>query len=103
MNLKMYGLVNIFMYLLGPTKSITCIVLALLLAYLSNIPYKNTKIFKSYWKQFVMGKANKRSLSGCAPFSINAGPYGKATSILGMSICDDIIQNTVTMLLLDGI
>ncbi len=103
MSLKMYSFLNIFMYLLGPATTILCFALALLLTYLANFPYKNTKIFKSYWKQFVIRREDRQKLRSCVPVSVNLGPYGKATAMLGLKICDDIIRNTVTMLLLGGI
>ncbi len=100
MTLKMYSLLNIFMYLLGPAATILCLELALGLTYLANFPYKNTKVFKLYWKQFATSKENRRLLKACVPSGFNLGPYGVARALLGLHICDDIIRNTVTLLLL---
>jgi len=100
MTLKMYGVVNIFMYLLGPAATILGFVLALILTHLANFPFKNTRIFGLYWRHFANNKENKRLLRTCRPCGFSLGPYGVARALLGLQICDDIIHNTVTVLLL---
>ncbi len=99
-SLKMYSLLNITMYMMGPATTLLAFVLPLWLTYLANFPYKNTKIYKIYWKKFVTGKENKRLLRACVHVGLNLGPYGMVKAILGLHICDDIIRNTVTLLLL---
>lgn len=100
MSLKMYNKLNIFMFLLGPASTLLSIALALILTYLCNFPYRNTKTFQIYWKRFVVTKDSRRVLRACFPIGIRVGPYGIAKSILGLYIFDDIIHNTVTLLLL---
>ncbi len=58
-------------------------------------------MFKMYWKKIVVRKEDLRRLNACRPFSVELGPYGMSTSKLGLLICDDIIKNSVTILLLD--
>lgn len=103
MSLKMYSKLNIFMFLLGPASTLLSVALALLLTYLSNFPYRNTKTFQIHSKQFVMTKESRRVLRSCSHIGIRLGPYGIANSILGVYILDDIIRNTVTLLLLGKI
>ncbi len=86
MSLKMYSLLNIMTYMMGPTTTILCFVLALLLSYLVNMLYKSTIIYKLYWKKFVSGKENRRLLRTCAPFSFNLGFNGMARAILSLQM-----------------
>jgi hypothetical protein len=100
MTLKMYSKLNLFLYMIGPATTMTCFGLAFLLTFLNNFPNKNSKIFKFYWKQFVARKEDKRMLYACKPYGVDLGPYGMSTSRLGLLICDDMLQNSVAMLLL---
>ncbi len=61
-------------------------------------PYKNSKYFKMYWTRFAVGKREKMMIRECKPVGFTLGPYGTATSKLGLLLFDDIIRNTVTML-----
>ncbi len=100
MTLKMYSMLNIFIYMLAPAITTICFGIAIFLTYLSSFPYKNSKYFKVYWKSVVVGKKERMMINACKPIGFNLGPYGTATSKLGLLICDDIIRNTVTMLLM---
>ncbi len=42
-------------------------------------------------------------LRACQPSGYDLGPYRICTAKLGISICVDIIRNTVTMILLDAV
>ncbi len=98
--LKMYTVLNIFTYIIAPTGTVICFVVAILFTYLANFPYKNSLIFKQYWKRIVTRKEEKRMLLACTRIGFDLGPYGLAKAMLGLHICDDIIRNTVTFLLL---
>lgn len=100
MTFKMYSRLSLFLYMIGPATAMTSLGLALLLTFLNNFPYQNSKIFKLYWKQFVARKEDRRMLYACKAYGVDLGLYGMSTSKLGLLICDDIIQNSVTMLLM---
>ncbi len=103
MTLKMYSMLNFFMYMLGPAIALLAFGLALLLTILGDFPHKHSKIFKVYWNQVVTRKHYKQILRACPQVGFNINPYGIATAKLGLHICEEIIRNTVTMLLFDVI
>ncbi len=98
--LNMYSMLNFFMYMLGPAITVLAFGLNLLLSLLADFPHKNSKIFKLYWNQVVTRKHDKQLLQACPQLGLHLYPYGMATAKLGLHICDQIIRNTVTMLLL---
>ncbi len=102
MSLKMYTMLNIIIYALAPATTALCFVLALLLTKLANIPYRNSQMFKTHWTKFVRNKGHRKLVHACVPIGFLLGPYGLAKAKLGLNICDDIIRNTVTLLLLGG-
>ncbi len=99
----MYHILNIFVYLLAPVTAIIGIVLAMVLTYLADFPYKNSKMFLLYWKQILTRKEDRKVLNACVPTGFHLGPYGLARAKLGLQICDDIVRNTVTLLVLGSI
>jgi hypothetical protein len=101
MTLKMYSKLNLLIYMLGPAITLLGFGLSLMLTFLANFPYKNSKIFKLCWNQFGISKMQRKMLHACKPVSFKIGPYGMVTSKLGLIFCDDIIRNTVTMMLLN--
>ncbi len=97
---KMYGEVHFIIYLCGTSLTIICFVVAIVFTYLVGLPYKNLETFKTYWLTKVHCKENRKVLRSLRSCGFQMGPYGVSTSKLGVKICDDIIQNTVTVLLL---
>ncbi len=98
---RMYGKLNLFGYMFGPAVSFCCFVFALLLTCFAGILYTHCKKFKNYWGWQIQKKEDRKRLRSCKIFGFMLGPYGIAYAKLGLRICDDIIQNTVTILLLD--
>ncbi len=103
MTLKMYTMLNFFMYMLAPAIVLLTFGLALLLTFLADFSHKNSKLFKTYWNKVVTRKHHKLLLRACPQVGFKINPYGLATAKLGLHICEEIIRNTVTMLLLDVI
>lgn len=77
-----------------------CFTIALLLTYLGNVPRKQSASFVDYWKGVMLNKERRKLLKNCKPLGFVLGPYGITTSKLGICICDDIIRNTVALILL---
>lgn len=98
--LKMYNMVHVFTYILAPPITIFCFVAAILLTYMGDILHRNSQLFQRYWKLMVPTKERRKILRSCRPIGFRVVPYGLAEAKLGLSICDDIVRNTVTMLLL---
>ncbi len=65
------------------------------------MPYTQTKKFKTFWTLNSLRKEERKRLQACKPTGFVLGPYGVCASKLGLHICDDIVHNTVTMILLD--
>lgn len=55
-----------------------------------------SKILEAFSKK----REDQRCLRACWPMKFRVGPCGMVKAKLGLFICDDIIRNTVTMLLL---
>ncbi len=100
---KMYGQIYIVTYLCGPALATIWFVIAILFTQLFVIPYKHSTQFKKYWVCHVRRKEEKKLLQSCKPSGVLIEPYGVGRPIMGLIICDDIIHNTVTALLLDSI
>ncbi len=100
MTIKMYGQVHFILYLCGPSISISISAGAIVILYLFGLPFKNLKSFKEIWLNKVHKRENKKVLASLKSCGFQMGPYGVSTSKLGLLICDDIIHNIVTALLL---
>lgn len=98
--LTMYDMLNFFSYLGVLFLLLVCFAIALSLTFLANLPRKNLFSFKSVWLGVKLGREGRKLLKACRPTGFKAGPYGIATSKLGLCICEDIVRNTVTLLLL---
>lgn len=99
---KMYDKLNILTFAVGPIITLLFFSIAISLTFLSNFPQKHSKIFIQFWKSYLILKRDKKILRACKPLGFNLGPYGVATAKLGIIICDDMVQNTVTLMLLDS-
>lgn len=93
-SLKMYGKIHILTYMLFPSLTVICVVDAVVLTYLGNIPYQQTVNFGSFWRLLLTKKEDRRQLKSSKPSGFDLGPYGLCTLALGLRICDDYINNT---------
>lgn len=97
---KMYNRINIIAYLSNPCITISCFGIALLLTPLANIPFNITKLFRKKWSLHLTKKEHQRMIATCKPFGFQLGIYGTVSAKLGLSVCDDIVRNTVAVILL---
>ncbi len=97
---KMFKLLNILIYIAFPWLLCGTFVTALLLTFLASTSIKHSRNFQTYWMRQPLGRECKKRLYACKPMGFNLGPYGACTTKLGLNICDDIIHNTVTIILL---
>ncbi len=102
MTIIWYGKIDTMIYILMPVATITGFTLSLLLTYLANIPYKNTELFLKFWRLHLKSKKDKQIIRACKPLGITGGPYGMGRAQLGFLICNDMIKNMITFLLLDS-
>lgn len=56
MTLRMYSLLNLFIFMLAPTITTVCFGIALLLTFLGRFPNRYSKLFKFYCKRFLVRK-----------------------------------------------
>lgn len=100
LSITMYGKINFFVYLTILAVPMICFTILFLFPYLANIPFKHSIQFKIFWSRFLLKNEQRKQLMACRPFGLDLGPYGICTMKHGLLICDDVIQNTVTLLLL---
>ncbi len=100
MTLKMYSMLNLFMYMLAPAITLLAFGPAVLLTFLADFPHQNSKMFKVYWNQVLTRKNDKQILRACHQVGFHIHPYGMVTAKLGLSICEEIVRNELTILLL---
>lgn len=98
--LTMWGRINIMTYFLLPAVSGIAFSIALVVTYVGALPYVNALRCHRFWKYHVRKRLDKRMLRTLRPFGFLIGPYGICTTKLGLLICDDIINNTVDLLLM---
>ncbi len=97
----MYSHVNIITYLAGPTFTIQCCLSSICFSYLGSKPYNNVDKFKKYWMLYASKGEDKKLLKCCQPFGFSIGPYGVCKAKLGLIMCDDIVHNAVTAILVN--
>lgn len=103
-SLKMYDkLEHIFTYLACPMISVICFVIAIMLTYLMDLSYKSMLQFQYFWKRNLKRRQEKQMLKTCVPIGILVGPLGVGTANLGLRICDDIVDNAVSLLIMGNI
>lgn len=99
---KMYSKVYLILYMIGPVISSLGIVIAIGFTYMTGLPCKNLENFKKFLIIQIQKKEERKVLRSLNSCGFHLGPYGIARSKLGLHICDEIIRNTVTVLLLDS-
>lgn len=98
--LKMYGLLSIVTYVLAFCITIIVFQVVIVLTYMMNIVRMNGVSFKPFWKRLMKSSENRKLIQAAPAIYFILGPFGEATAGLGLRICDTIVENTVTILLL---
>lgn len=80
----------------------TNILLLCILTYFGSIPYNSVDSVKRHWEMRATRKRDKKRIRAIPNFGFTIGPYGFITAYHGLSLCDDIVNNTITVLLLDS-
>lgn len=99
--LKLYHKLNIIVYGGAVALLILCLSLTIVLSYLCSIPRRNIMDFINHWFKVSRKRIDRKILKSCRPIGFLVGPYGVVTKKMGLCICDDMVRNTVTLLLLD--
>ncbi len=99
--LILYNSLRFVVYIISPTFSFYCYVIALLMTMYANIPRKHVIQFCTVWKCRLVNRIDRKILQSCPDnIGFTIGPYGIATAKLEILVCDDIIQNAVSLILL---
>lgn len=99
--IRLWDSLHIIMYIASPAASLCCYIVAILMTAYADIPRQNALRFHFYWKrQLVMKIDRKKFQSFPNVIGFNVGSYGLATAALGIRICDDIVRNAVTLIIL---
>ncbi len=98
--IKLYSVIPTVTYLSLPAISFLAFGIALVGTYMSGMPYNNAIRFQNFWKLHVRKRYDRKLLTTCQAFGIDNGPYGVSKANVGLQICDDIVNNAVTFLLL---
>lgn len=101
--IKLYKYFPFLFYLIMPSINFVAFCVAILFTHMASIPRRNCLRFRCIWRTFGMKKIVSMDLRAIPDVGFKVGPYGLATRKLGVMICDDIIRNTVTVLLLNSV
>lgn len=99
--LKLYFLLNAFMHVGMIGIVFACFAVAIGITYLSNLPRQNLIYFKYYWAAKKLTIVNRKMVRACKLTGFTVGSYGTVTSLMGLYICDDIVHNIASLLLID--
>lgn len=79
---------------------VVCFTVALFIPHLGSLARKNLFEFLRFRAGVKLNSVSRKIIKSRRPAGFSMGPYGIMTSKLGLCICDDIIRNTVSMILL---
>lgn len=100
--IRMFHVLHILTYLACPVMAGFCFATAIVLTYLGQLATRKGEEFIEYWKRNLRSKKHRKVLKGCMEIAIHVGPYGTNSALLGLNICNDIVQNAVTLLMMDN-
>lgn len=95
----MWGRLPELIYFIFPVITLHIFGLSILVPRYIHIFNKNICKFFKYWNWSCSKKHDRQLLRSCPKLGIKAGTYGIITAVTGLQICDDVINNTVTLLL----
>ncbi len=99
--IRWHGTADIIIYMIMPVLTVICLTNAFVLTFQANILHENSKEFLKFWCLKLVRREDKRMIGACRLVGIHVGHYGFVNAQLGILICDDIVQNLVTLVLLE--
>lgn len=100
--LKMFTSLPILVCLAAVQVEISIFAVALSVTYLAGVPRNVVLKFVYEWKKVPNGPEVKRVLTGIPNVGFWLGPYGIITALQGPTICNEIVVNTVSLVLLNA-
>ncbi len=88
-----------WMYLIFPIVSVHAFALSILVPNYAATFSNNICKYLQFWKMHCIKKEERKVLRSCPIYGVKAASYGFFTAQTGLQICDDIISNTVTLML----
>lgn len=101
--LRMYNQLPLMTYNCMPFATLVGFGIAIIFTIMASIPAENVTGFKEFWRQRVTQKRMRLLLAAVPKVGYDLGPYGVVTQEMGLTICDDFVQNTVDLMLLSPI
>lgn len=98
--IAMYNRLPIIIYLVMPFATLVGFVIALIFTRIASISADNAHQFKLNWAKKVKQRRARMLLASAPKLGYGLGPYGEVTREMGLTVCDDYIQNTVDLLLM---
>lgn len=98
--LKLRPYMNIIIYLSTPAGTVVGFILIISITHMADVPYQNSLEFQAFWKRRLYRTADRKRLLTCGPVGLTLGPYEMVTASLGLRMCDDVFNNTATLLLM---
>lgn len=100
--LAMYRELNVLVYYAIFFLFVLGILVAILFTALASIPGRNVERFCKFWKRVLRTKVSRLLLRSVPVIGFKLGPYGVVSTRLGLSICEDIINNVISLLMLQN-
>lgn len=100
--LKLYKQVNIFICLPMSFLVFVGVFVATVFTALGCIPRDNVQDFRESWKREVKRRLERKLLISVPEIGFILGLYGIATKILGPLICEDIMNNVLSLMLVQN-
>lgn len=97
--LKMYRWLPLHVYVCMPLCAVTCFVVAIVHNAMEGYLQNNCKVFQSFWLKQLFRKEVRKLIRSIRTISCTIACYGVSNHILGLKICDDIVQNLISLLL----
>lgn len=86
-------------YIALSTLFVLGILIAIVFTDLTGIPCSNVDNLRTTWKRLQLARHERMILNSMPMVGFKLGPYGLVTKTLGIRVCDDIINNLVSLLL----
>lgn len=101
-SVRLWGKLHFLTYLGLPFATMACLFAALVFTYFAATPGQNCLRGKQFWRCRTKTLYGRKALKSLGKTGIHLGPYGMVKYELGPRCIDDIINNAVTLLCIEG-
>lgn len=93
--IRLHGIIDPTLYVIFPAATFVGFSMTITLTCMASMPYENLTLSRPRW----LAKS-RLVVNSLSPARIHLGPYSLVKVELGIRICDDLINNTVSLLCL---